>query len=483
MLKRVSAVLLAVVMMVSMICSISVANAAEENYANLVAVPDKETVKRGEDVTFTVSIETTDVKLSGLGIQIEADSDLVFKSWDPAAAGQNDLLETNLDEKKIGWATGNEDGELVFAGNKLCTVTYTVKAEATLGEAGITVEAFEAAYNDGNTTKDCVDLVGAVAKDITVACAHDFTGAWVQPADGTAKEDAMHTRECGKADCQEREEEACQFSQTGVTKHTDLVDGAVHWECDVCGYTCDTPILAGHDITLRYKAATATKDGRWEEYCSICEEPVSTTPITAGWPFNDMAKKGWTVAPLRYMHASGLMEGSGGNFTPNANMDRAQVMVVLARIYYGGDANVPKYNASENVFADIDSYSWKGARKYIQACQKAGIVEGTESGGKLYCNPKGLITTQEVATMFYRTYKLKYGNDPIQFVENPVSYESIKDRSSVASWARTAVKWSVNSGLLQGDNGYLRPKANLTRAQMATMLMRYDTATRGIVIL
>jgi len=44
----------------------------------------------------------------------------------------------------------------------------------------------------------------------------------------------------------------------------------------------------------------------------------------------------------------------------------------------------------------------------------------------------------------------------------------------VSDWAIKSVRWAVSVGIIQGvGNDTLSPKTSATRAQVATMLMRY----------
>lgn len=45
--------------------------------------------------------------------------------------------------------------------------------------------------------------------------------------------------------------------------------------------------------------------------------------------------------------------------------------------------------------------------------------------------------------------------------------------TSAVVWAETAVQWAVGVGIVEGDNGFMKPAGNATRAEIATMIMRY----------
>lgn len=50
------------------------------------------------------------------------------------------------------------------------------------------------------------------------------------------------------------------------------------------------------------------------------------------------------------------------------------------------------------------------------------------------------------------------------------------DENDASLWARDALEWAVGEGFIRGygDTGRLEPGAGLTRAQAATMIMRWQ---------
>ena len=54
---------------------------------------------------------------------------------------------------------------------------------------------------------------------------------------------------------------------------------------------------------------------------------------------------------------------------------------------------------------------------------------------------------------------------------------AFSDGDTVGSYAKDAVGWAVSNGLIGGmEDGTIAPKATATRAQAATVLMRYSEA-------
>ncbi|MGM9553330.1 MAG: S-layer homology domain-containing protein, partial [Faecousia sp.] len=47
------------------------------------------------------------------------------------------------------------------------------------------------------------------------------------------------------------------------------------------------------------------------------------------------------------------------------------------------------------------------------------------------------------------------------------------DSGKVSSWAKDAIQWAVAEQIINGSDGKLLPQGNATRAQVATILMRF----------
>ncbi len=50
------------------------------------------------------------------------------------------------------------------------------------------------------------------------------------------------------------------------------------------------------------------------------------------------------------------------------------------------------------------------------------------------------------------------------------------DHKAVSDFACEPMAWAVDTGILTGMDGLLNPKGDATRAQIATMLLRYFVA-------
>ena len=101
-----------------------------------------------------------------------------------------------------------------------------------------------------------------------------------------------------------------------------------------------------------------------------------------------------------------------------------------------------------------------------------GALVGTKNHGASIATGKlmtGAITREQLVTMLFR-YAVKNGLEAVTLSENLTQFT---DASDISAWAVSAMQWAVGQGLIQGSNGQLRPQANASRAEVATILMRF----------
>lgn len=171
-----------------------------------------------------------------------------------------------------------------------------------------------------------------------------------------------------------------------------------------------------------------------------------STPDTSkdNLPFTDVTSGSWYYDGVKYACDNGLMNGTSSNaFSPNADTTRSMIVTILARM--------EGVNTSGGVTWYTAGRAW---------AMENGISDGT--------NMEGKITREQLAAMLYRYAKMK-GYD----VSASASLSGYTDASSVSGWAKEAMQWAVGSGLIQGSGNALTPQANASRAQIATILMRF----------
>ena len=178
-------------------------------------------------------------------------------------------------------------------------------------------------------------------------------------------------------------------------------------------------------------------------------------------PFRDLEIGSWYTQGVEFAHERELFNGVSANaFAPDASMTRAMLVTVLWR--YAG-----KPVEGKNEFADVPNKSW-----YTEAVAWAahnGIVNGV---GKGRFDPDGEITREQMAAILFR-YAGMIGID----TSAQADLGGFPDGGTVSGYAKKALRWAVAEGLIggtkEGGITYLKPQGNATRAQVATILMRF----------
>ena len=104
----------------------------------------------------------------------------------------------------------------------------------------------------------------------------------------------------------------------------------------------------------------------------------------------------------------------------------------------------------------IDAVAWAAAN---------GVVNGT---GNNRFDPNGKITREQMAAILFR-YAQKKGID----TSKRGDLSNFPDANKISAYAKEAVCWAVGEGIIKGSDGKILPQGNATRAQVATILMRY----------
>ena len=186
--------------------------------------------------------------------------------------------------------------------------------------------------------------------------------------------------------------------------------------------------------------------------------------------FSDVQHGEWYEEAIQYVYDNGIMSGNDGLFKPIGNITRAQVVTTLYNME--GRPEVTDYRAVEEL-VDVQAGEW-----YTDAVSWAysvGVAPGnnvTKEFG-MY-NP---VTRQQLATFFYKYAELK-GYD----TETRKDISDMAGADQVADYALDTMQWAVGTGLITGSQTLdenceivfdLRPTGTATRAQMASILMRF----------
>ncbi len=188
-------------------------------------------------------------------------------------------------------------------------------------------------------------------------------------------------------------------------------------------------------------------------------EESGINPLTED-RFNDVKSQDWYYDGIKYVYENNLMQGMDEiSFAPHEKMSRAMLVTVLFRM---SNSNV--LEATHN-FLDVPYGQW-----YYDAVSWASQNNIISGVGENKFMPDEAVTREQMALIIYRYAKLQ-GVD-IADVSDLDGYTDIND---VSDWAFNAVGWANSVMLINGTTETtLSPKDTATRAQVATILMRFS---------
>lgn len=208
-----------------------------------------------------------------------------------------------------------------------------------------------------------------------------------------------------------------------------------------------------------YDSLSANLQKYVTNYDKLTAAEETYNKLTMKLPFTDVAEKDWFYGAVKYAYTNNLFKGvSETTFEPNGAMTRGMLAVVLYRIE--GEPKVDGSVAFTDVLADQYYYH------AVLWANQNGIVNGTSD---TTFAPNDKITREQLATMMMRYAKFK-GED----VDKVADLGIYKDNAQINDWGREGLRWANATGLITGRTAdTIAPQGNATRAEVATVLMRF----------
>ena len=416
--------------------------------------------------------------------------DLVTDPAVPATCTESGLTEgshcTRCDYKvaqEVVPATGHTEAAPVRENEVAATCTeagsydevvYCSVCHAELSRAAKTIDALGHDLVDHEAKAATCTEAGWAAYQTCTRC--DYTTYQEIPATGHTEaapvrenEVAATCTEAGSYDevvyCSVCHAELSRAAKTIDALGHDLVtDAAVPATCTESGLT-----EGSHCTRCDYKVAQEVVPATGHTFengvCTVCgaADPDYVKPEEP-WvnPFVDVRESAWYFEGVRYAAQHGLFNGtSATTFEPEADMTRAMLVTVLWRM---ADQPEPTVEVPFTDTSRTDYYA-----KAVAWAYENKVVNGTSP---TTFEPDGKITREQIATILYR-YAEKKGYD----VSKQNDLSGYPDADKVSGYARTALAWANALELVKGTNeggvDYLDPQGHATRAQVATILMRY----------
>lgn len=178
----------------------------------------------------------------------------------------------------------------------------------------------------------------------------------------------------------------------------------------------------------------------------------------AEMPFTDVAENAWYADAVQYVYENSMMTGmTDTTFGPDATTTRSMIVTILHRLEGAPAASGSRFTDVAQGAYYADAVAWAAEN---------GIVNGIRETAFA---PDQVITREQLAAILYRYAQYKDYD-----VTASGSLDAYTDASEISAYAADAMQWANGQGLITGvTDTTLDPQGSATRAQAATILMRF----------
>ena len=158
-------------------------------------------------------------------------------------------------------------------------------------------------------------------------------------------------------------------------------------------------------------------------------------------PFTDVPEDSWYYPGVCYVYTRSLMGGvSEDRFAPDELVTRGMAWTVLARM------------------SGANPHASGGAQWY-----EPGMAWAVEHGVSDGSNPLDTVTREQWISMLWRRAGCP---------ETETDFSVFSDSGQISAYARSAMSWAVSIGIIQGSGDRLTPQSSLSRAELASIILR-----------
>ena len=183
--------------------------------------------------------------------------------------------------------------------------------------------------------------------------------------------------------------------------------------------------------------------------------------------FTDLEMSAWYHDGIHFCLAEGLMQGvSDALFEPDSCLARG----MLVQMLYNREGRPAVSGGTP--FGDVQDGAWYADA--VNWAVQTGVAQGYDNGN---FGPDDPITREQLAALLYR-YALAKGYDADAGSQAALS--AYGDAGEVSGYALPAMRWACDAGIVTGvTESALEPRGTATRAQAATMFMRFLNLMSG----
>ncbi len=162
----------------------------------------------------------------------------------------------------------------------------------------------------------------------------------------------------------------------------------------------------------------------------------------------------WANEAISSLSKIDIIQGYGDDtFRPDDYITRAELTTIINRL-------LKNEKESTKFIPDNNSKDWYYSE--IRKAVESGVMRGDADG---YVRPDDYITREEAVVMLHRAF--------VCTTTENIRINTYADAKDVSAWAYDAMAMFVRNEYIRGDEGnVLRPKDNVTRAELVTMITR-----------
>lgn len=224
-------------------------------------------------------------------------------------------------------------------------------------------------------------------------------------------------------------------------------------------------VKEGHTLALVIYAYEPGKANYTQNYSITLDNASVSAAIPvdqpkSALPYTDVAVSAWYYDAVKYVTETGVMNGvKADQFAPLSKTTRAMLATTLYRVEGQPAAE------GDNPFPDVAAGQWyTDAVKWASA---SSIVNGVSADR---FDPLSTITREQLAAMLYR-----YAQHKGYATDGRADLTAFADAGKVSAYAQQAMAWAVDAGIVAGvTKDTLAPQSGASRAEVATMLLRFD---------
>lgn len=222
------------------------------------------------------------------------------------------------------------------------------------------------------------------------------------------------------------------------------------------GYSVNTDADTMSEYTYELPSGTGTIEFN-SEYMPRIERLIVPK-------FRDLSKH-WAKESIEKLYSLGILTDNSNFFSPNTPMLRYDFAVAIGKAI---DRRVELENKKKPTtvtttpFTDVRKA--RADYSYFASTANKGVIAGV--GPKSF-QPDGKLTRQQAATILVRALGFE-GKAP-----DPGYKTHYTDDAKIANYARDAVYVVTELGLMQGSGDKFNPTATLTRAESASIIVRF----------